>query len=145
MSFVLIGAAGLAVSNVVLKRIVEQVDDLYAMGWQLFIGSIPLGVTSLATENIEEIQFVIEFYFSLLVLSLIGTALPFVIWFKLLERVQLYKANAYSFVIPIIGLILGYLFFSESLSPAQLLGVSVIILGVAVVNSSNFRKVHIEN
>lgn len=123
----------------------EQVDDLYAMGWQLFIGSIPLGVTSLATENIEEIQFVIEFYFSLLVLSLIGTALPFVIWFKLLERVQLYKANAYSFVIPIIGLILGYLFFSESLSPAQLLGVSVIILGVAVVNSSNFRKVHIEN
>jgi drug/metabolite transporter (DMT)-like permease len=41
--YVLFGAAGVAISNVALKRLAGRVDILWATGWQLAIGSVQIG------------------------------------------------------------------------------------------------------
>ncbi len=138
---VFFASAGIAVSNIFLKRIAVQVDILYAMGWQLFFGAFPLALMSLYLEDITEFQLVPDLVISLLVLSLFGTSLAFVLWFWLLARVPLYQANAYSFLTPILGLLIGFIFYSEVLTKSQILGAVSVIVGIWVVNSAKSREI----
>lgn len=140
IGYVLFASTGIAVSNIFLKRIAAQVDSLYAMGWQLFLGSFPLAIMSLYLEDFSEFQLIPDLIISLLVLSLFGTSLAFVLWFWLLARVPLYQANAYSFLTPILGMLIGILFYSEVLTLSQILGAVAVIAGIWVVNSTRSRE-----
>ncbi|PHS06179.1 MAG: EamA family transporter [Blastopirellula sp.] len=140
IGYVLFASIGIAVSNIFLKRIAAQVDSLYAMGWQLFLGAFPLAIMSLYLEDYSEFQLTPDLVTSLLVLSLFGTSLAFVLWFWLLTRVPLYQANAYSFLTPILGMLIGFLFYSEVLTLSQILGAVAVIAGIWAVNSTRSRE-----
>lgn len=47
----LLGAAGVAIGNVLLKRLTGQVDLLMATGWQFVLGGMPLLVVGLIFET----------------------------------------------------------------------------------------------
>lgn len=66
-------------------------------------------------------------------LSLLGTSLVYCLWASVLRSVELYKANSFSFLIPVIGLTAGAFFFDERLSSEQWLGVTVIVVGIVVL------------
>ena len=134
--FILLGAVGVAVSNVVLKRLAGRVDSLRAMGWQLLIGSVPLAVLALATENASEISWSLPFIINLLVLSVLGTSAAFALWFSLLHRASLSQLNVFTFLTPIFGLIIGVLWFDESLFGLTLTGVALCLIGIYAVNRS---------
>ncbi|NIP31236.1 MAG: hypothetical protein GTO02_00970, partial [Candidatus Dadabacteria bacterium] len=51
LAYILIGAIGVALSNVTLKWLAGRGDVWMLMGLQLVIGSIPLFVLSYANEN----------------------------------------------------------------------------------------------
>ncbi len=136
IGYVLFASTGIAISNVFLKRISTKVDGLYAMGWQLFLGAFPLALMSLNLEDFAEFQLMPDLVVSLLVLSLFGTSLAFVLWFWLLARVPLYQANAYSFLTPILGLLIGFLFYSEILTLSQILGTLAVIVAIWIINST---------
>ena len=46
--FVVIAATGIASSNILLKKAANSIDILFAMGFQLLLGSIPLGLRCLS-------------------------------------------------------------------------------------------------
>ncbi len=50
-----------------------------------------------------------------------------------LERVELNQANAFTFLVPIFGLIIGAAFFSERLEAVQIAGVVLVLAGVFLV------------
>lgn len=135
--YVLIGTIGIAISNVILKRIAGQVDVLSAMGWQLFIGAVPLGLLGLALEEAHSIQWGWSFIVNLLVLSLVGTSLVFVLWFWVLQHAPLYQLNSYTFLTPIFGMGLGVVFFDETVSALQLSGILMSFYGIWLVNQKN--------
>ena len=104
------------------------------MGWQLLIGAMPLVLLSFALETNHSLNLDLNFLVNLLILSLFGTALPFVIWFWLLRKRPLHKLNSFSFLTPVIGLGLGYIFYAETLTLVQIGGVIAVISGVWLVN-----------
>ncbi|MEZ5489257.1 MAG: DMT family transporter [Gammaproteobacteria bacterium] len=140
IGYVLFASTGIAISNLFLKRISTQVDSLYAMGWQLILGALPLAFMSFYLEDLTHFQFTLGLVVSLLLLSLFGTSLAFVLWFWLLARVPLYQANAYSFLTPILGLLIGFLFYSESLTIPQILGALAVIVGISIVNTTRISE-----
>jgi drug/metabolite transporter (DMT)-like permease len=75
----------------------------------------------------------LPFVGALLVLSLFGSALVYWLWFSVLEKAPLNRANAFSFLIPIFGLTMGALFYGETLGWTQIAGIALAILGVALV------------
>ncbi|UZE98027.1 DMT family transporter [Alkalimarinus alittae] len=135
--FVLIAAIGIAVSNILLKRIANKVDIYNAMGLQLCIGAIPLGALNLYQGNILSLQLTLDYILILSVLTLFGTALPFVLWFWLLRRAPLFKLNVFSFLTPVFGLLIGYIYFFELLSPIQWLGIFITGIAIFMVGRSN--------
>ena len=139
IAYILTAATGIAVSNILLKKMAAKIDILYAMGFQLLIGSFPLGIFALS----QQTQLSINWPYILIVTSLAipGTAAPFVIWYWLMDKAPLYQLNIYSFLTPLIGLALGSLFFAESLSLSQWTGIIMIITAIKLVsmNEKRFR------
>ena len=98
VAYIVLAALGVTVSNVVIKRIAGNVDALMAMGLQLLIDSIPLAIVAWATEEPTAIQWSLPFVGALLVLSLFGSALVYWLWFSVLEKTPLNRANAFSVI-----------------------------------------------
>lgn len=138
IGYILFAALGIAVSNILLKIIAFKVDIIIAMGWQLLIGSIPLGALSVIIEKPASISWSIPFLASLLILSTVGTALAFVIWFKLLTLSDLSKLNVFSFLTPVFGVAMGILLYSEKMDYLVATGVATIIVGIILVTRADF-------
>ena len=134
LGLILFAALGIAVSNVALKRLAGRVDILRAMGWQLLIGGIPLTILGVLLEDFEQIVWSARFVATLVILSVFGTSVAFVIWFSLLRLASLNRLNVYTFLTPIFGLTMGITFFGEVLSSVQIAGIVLSILGIYAVS-----------
>ncbi|HXV44019.1 MAG TPA: EamA family transporter [Anaerolineae bacterium] len=71
---------------------------------------------------------------SLLALSVFGTALAFVVYYYLIERVSATYVSMVTYLVPIFGVILGVLILNEQLGWNAYLGCALILLGVMIVN-----------
>lgn len=134
----LLGAAGIAlavtgtgVGNVAMKRLAGEADPIMAVGFGLAIGAGPLAVSSLMTEG--AISWSPQFLIVLLVLSVFGTALAFWLWFSVLARVDLGRANAFTFLVPLFGLAIGAGLFGERFGLLQAFGIALILTSVVLV------------
>lgn len=127
MGYILLGASGVAVGNVLLKQIASQVDSLMATGWQFVLGSVPLFWTSWMFEGQAQVVWSMSFIIVLLALSLLGTAFASALWLLLLRRNKLNRANAFSFLTPIFALVIGVGFFDERLRLMETAGILLVL------------------
>jgi drug/metabolite transporter (DMT)-like permease len=130
VGYVLLGALGVAVGNVLLKRLAGRLDPLMATGWQFILGAAALGVAAWFLEAPLQITWSLPFVVILLTLGLLGTAVAYALWFSLLQRGELTHLNTFTFLTPVFALLIGVLFFSERLSFLELGGIVFILAGV---------------
>ncbi len=132
--YIILSALGISVSNVLISKLAGRVDALSAMGWQLIIGSIFLGLIALMTEDVTAVSWDSQFIWILVGLALPGTALAYWLWFIILEQVELTRANVFSFLVPVFGLTMGVMFFQERMGLVSVLGIGLTLLGIFLVN-----------
>jgi len=140
--YIILAAAGVTLSNVLIKSIAGKVDSLSAMGVQMLLGSVPLVIAAVSMEEPTTINWTPVFIASLLVLAMAGSALVYWLWFSALETVPLNRANAFSFLIPVFGLTLGIIIYGEWLSVLQIAGIVMIFLGIAMVHCGKERTLN---
>ncbi|KUO65388.1 MAG: transporter [Alphaproteobacteria bacterium BRH_c36] len=133
IAYILLAAIGISVSNVMIKTLSGKLDALMAMGLQMLIGSIPLALVGALTEDPTDVTWSYDFLGILVFVSLPGTALAYWLWFSALEKTQLSHANAFSFLVPIFGLSMGWFLFDETLNAYQAWGIALTIMGVGLV------------
>jgi drug/metabolite transporter (DMT)-like permease len=133
IAYVILAALGVAVGNIAIKRLTGTVDAIMAMGLQMLIGALPLTILSMVTEDLTLLAWTAEFLALLAILSVAGTSLPFWLWFRSLEQVDLNRANAFTFLVPILGLAIGAALFGERLAWIQVAGVALVLSGIALV------------
>ena len=143
IAYVVLAVLGVTVSNVIIKRIAGTLDGVMVMGLQILFGAVPLAVIAVATEDPTAIRWASEFIFALIGLAVFGTAAVYWLWIDLLERVPLSQANAFSFLVPVLGLSMGIAFFGESIGWIQAVGIVVTIVGVALVATGTRHTVDI--
>lgn len=132
ITWVLMGAVGTALGNILLKK--EAGGSIAApMATQLLIGGGILMLASALAGEHWDIGWTVRFTGSLLVLSALATAAMIFIWFRLLSRAPLNKLNVFSFLTPCFGLLIGFLFFEERLQLVQILGILVVLYGIALM------------
>jgi drug/metabolite transporter (DMT)-like permease len=136
--YVLLAALGVAVGNVLLKKLVKRFDPLTALGGQFALGSLPLWAGTIALEDLAQFRWSGSLVLVYVALVVLGTVIPAVLWFALLEREDLNRMNAFTFLTPIFALLLGAAFFDERLAALQWVG-TVLVLA-AVVLSVSFRS-----
>ncbi len=133
IAYVVLAATGVSIGNIAIKRLTGQVDAVMAMGLQLLIGAAPLAVLSTLTEDVTSLTWSTEFALVLVVLAVFGSSLAFWLWFVALEQVDLNRANAFAFLVPIFGLTIGATLFDEQIAWIQAVGVVLVLAGIIVV------------
>ncbi|NOX82918.1 MAG: DMT family transporter [Alphaproteobacteria bacterium] len=133
VAYVLLAATGVSIGNVAIKRIAVTVAPSSAMGWQLIIGAVPLAFLAALTEDPLAVTWTPQFTASLVGLSLFGTALAFWLWQRVLTRMDLSRANAFSFLVPFMGITFGALFFKEAITLQAVAGAIISIVGISLV------------
>lgn len=138
LAYIVLATSGVAVGNVLMKALGGRVDPLVAMAAQSLFGAVPLAVGAMLRERPVVILWSPTFMVSLLGLALLSTALGYWLWFTLLGRVPLSRANAYTFLTPFIGYSLGVAFFGERLGLAAVIGLALTAVGIVLVDRGGF-------
>lgn len=77
---------------------------------------------------------------SMLILGFFGTAIAFVLYFKLIEQSSASYASMVTYLMPVIGVILGVLFLNESLTSWMIAGAVAILWGIYIGNKKMQKR-----
>ncbi len=122
------------------KRSKFSVDIFTATGWQmLFSGVVNTGIAA-CLGHFRQTQWTISSTWAIAYLIVGGSLLGFTAYIWLLEHVPTAKVATYSYVNPVIAVILGVVFLGEQLDGYILAGTAVIIAGVILVTTSKIRS-----
>lgn len=143
LAYIILSASGVAFSNVLMKALGSRIDALVAMSAQLLLGAVPLSVVALIVDHPSQVQWWSPaFLLALFGLALPGTAMAYWLWFWLLGRVPLGRANAFTFLTSFIALALGVAFFGERAGPTMIAGLVLATIGVVLVERGAATSSH---
>ena len=69
-------------------------------------------------------------------LGALGTGIAYLIFYRLIARWGATRTTLVTYVIPLVAIVVGYIFLGERLRPVELFGAALIIGGVILVNGS---------
>lgn len=134
---VVMGGAGAALSNVLLKRRALELAPAMIAGWQMIFGTVPMLLLGLVVEgNPLRFHWTGRAIFCLLYLAVIGSALTFLLLYWLLPRMPVNNLQTISLITPPGAVAIGWLLGGESFSLWSLVGGTLVLVGVWMI----FRK-----
>ncbi|MCU4189891.1 DMT family transporter [Flavobacterium sp. HXWNR29] len=77
--------------------------------------------------HLEKVQTSLGF---IVVLGIVGTGFSNILFFKLIQLSSPVFASSVTYIIPVVAIMLGYLFMNETLSIVQVIGALVVLVGV---------------
>lgn len=129
-----------ATGTVLFKRFQERVSPMWAVALPFLVGGMVLTTFSYATEQWDGVKLTGPLFASLGYAALIGVALAWLIWFALVRAGEASRVAAYIFFVPLVGIVIGALFLDERLTASLLVGATLIVAGIYLVNRSPARK-----
>ncbi len=83
----------------------------------------------------------IDSIISVIYLGIFATGFAWLLRFKILKNNGLVFQSQVAYLIPIFGIILGYIFLKEVITPKVILAVIAVIIGIYLVKKSNTKKI----
>lgn len=131
---VVLSAVIQAFSAVMIKGRAGHLDPVVVTAWQMLVGAVPLVLAGLALEgNPLSFRWTPMALFSLIYLALVGSSLAFVLWYTLLKRVEVTKAQTMPLINTLVAVALGAVFLGERFGIREVCGGAAILLGTALV------------
>lgn len=122
----LVGAASMALGNVLTRKWQPPVSLLTFTAWQLTAGGLLLVPVVLVFAPAVPVPTAANL-FGLAWLGLIGAALAYVLWFRGIARLDSAVVSSLLFLSPLTAMLLGWVFLDQSLSGVQVAGVGCVL------------------
>ena len=78
---------------------------------------------------------------SVIYLGVVPTGIAWLLRFRILKNNGLVFQAQVAYLIPIFGIILGYIFLNELITPKVIVAVIAVIIGIYLVKKSNSKKI----
>jgi drug/metabolite transporter (DMT)-like permease len=129
-----VGAAACYGAGAVYARgLLKQAEPLELSGAQLVLGAVLALPIMLGVRGTPDYSLSVEAWLSLLALGVLGTGIAIVAYLWLVDNVGSVRSSLVTYIIPIVGLSLGWAVLDESIGVNTILGCALIIAGVAAV------------
>ena len=123
-----------AYSNVLVKTHGRSLNPAIIAAGQMFFGLIPLLIFGIAFEgNPMQLRWTTTAIVSLLYLALVGSVIAFLLYYWLMQNMDVTKTMLISLVTPVVAVILGMLALNEELGWRTLAGGAMIIAGIGFI------------
>ncbi len=134
---VILASLSYGVALVYARKNVRKMPKLVVPTAQLIMASIYLIPASLIMERPLAMAFPsYEAIGSVMALAMLGTAIAFVVYYHILERVGVIHLSMVTYIVPLFGVILGVFVLNEGLTIYTYIGGFLILLGVMIVNGT---------
>jgi O-acetylserine/cysteine efflux transporter len=133
------GALAWALGTIAFKRYADRVDAWWSVALTFLAGGAVMTVGGGAVEGFG-VDWSGEFVLAFLYAAVVGTAVSWAVWFRLVGSGEAGRAASYIFFVPVVSLVLGALLLGESLGLSLLVGAALVIVGVFLVNRRQTRS-----
>ena len=140
--FVFLAAVSFALGSVLTRRIDGGMRIETMEAWSMLGGAGILHLVSLAlpTESLGDVAITAEGLAALGYLAVVASAIGFLIYFDLLDRLGPIEINLVSYVAPAFAALAGWLWLGEGLDALTVLGFCVILLGFLLIKRAAIRE-----
>lgn len=137
---VFLAAASFALGSVLTRRIDADLPIETMEAWSMVIGAVVMHGVSLAiAEPMSEVRWTGEAILALGYLVVGASAIGFLIYFDLLDRLGPIEINLVSYAAPVAAALTGFLFLSETPTPHAAAGFGLILVGFLLVKRDAIR------
>ncbi len=134
-----IGAvASISFSSVFAKGRAGTYEPLELTWMQFAMGGILIAALTLPTEGVPS-GITADGWLLIGYLTVVGSVLPFLLFYWLLRHVSSTKASLVGYVIPLIAITSGVLLLDERLQPGIVIGGTLILAGIVLTNRAERR------
>ena len=131
---IVVGGAGAAFSNVLLKRRALDLAPAMIAAWQMIFGTVPLLSLGLIHDgNPIRFHWTMLSFVCLLYLAIIGSALAFLLLYWLLPRMPVNNLQTISLITPPGAVAIGWFAGGETFSLWSLVGCGFVLSGVWMI------------
>ena len=133
---ILLGATGYVVGGVLTLKISNKKNENVTTSICIWASIILLPLTMIFEQpwNITPSTLPV---ISVIYLGLVSTGLAWLLRFAILKKNGLIFQSQVSFLIPIFGIILGYIFLKELITPKIIVSVVLVLIGIYLAKKSN--------
>ncbi len=133
----LLAALGWSANNIITKRMTGQVRPTTMILWSS-AGALPvMAAVALLLERGQPWRFTPTAIASVLYLGAVAAAFSFVMFVWLIQHYSTIRVNAFVFLTPVFGVLIGWALLGEPLSVSQLAGASLVGGGILIVNTDS--------
>jgi len=138
---IFVAAAAAALASVLIKSRGTHLDPTVVTVGQMAVGLVPLLAIGLAVEgNPLEFHWTPMAVIALLYLALVGSALTFVLYYRLIQVIEVTKAQLIPLFSTVVAILLGFLVLGEALSWRALVGGGMVLGGLALTATARPRR-----
>ena len=137
---ILIGSTFYVVGGLLTLKISNKKNENVTASILIW-GTIFLIPITVFTEKPWNLNPSIDSTISLIYLGVVATGLAWLLRFRILKTNGLVFQAQVAYLIPIFGIILGYIFLKELITPKVLISVVAVIIGIYLVKKSNSKKI----
>ncbi len=145
---VFLAAASFALGSVLTRRVDGELPIEAMEAWSMLIGAVLMHGASIAlAESVNDVQWTGEAILSLLYLVAVASALGFLIYFDLLNRLGPIEINLVSYAAPVVAAVTGLFLLNETPTPNTVVGFIIILLGFLLLKrdaiSAEFESIQL--
>lgn len=137
--------AALAITAGTLISRQVKADILPFIAWHFIIGGAVLVLAAWIAEGPPEINWSARFIGVLLYVSLIGTAAAFLGWFTEVQNCRLDAVTAWTFLVPLFGIVLSVLVLGERQTSWSIAGMLVVVVSMVVLIGPGLKRTGADN
>jgi len=133
--FVLLAAAAVALGSVLVQRVDSGIPTVGMVAWSNALGAVVLHAISVGMpgESLRQAEFSTGGLLALVYLAVLASAVGYVIYFDLLDRLGAIEINLVSYTVPVFAALSGWLVLDETLTLRAVGGFFVILIGFGML------------
>lgn len=135
--FALITAIGWAIGTIYVKVKSNVVHGFWLVALQNVIGGFCMLFYGLGAEDIRTIEWNGSFIVCLIYGAIFGVAIAFVLYNRLMSKGEAGKVSSFTFLVPLIAVLLGTIFLDEPFTISLFIGMALIILSIYLINKKS--------
>jgi drug/metabolite transporter (DMT)-like permease len=133
---VIVSAASAGCANVVGKKYSESINSTANVVVQMGVGAVLLIVAGVVTERQVPLNLGQTSILMIVYLAVVGSAFGFISLYWLFTRMEVTRISLFTFITPIVAVLLGWLMLGEQVDTNVAVGGSLILVGVVLVNQA---------
>lgn len=123
-----------ALGTVYVKKVSSSVDPIWLVTLQLITGGLVMTLGGSAVESWSDIDWNATFILCLLFISVFVIAIGWIIFYKLIDSGEASKVSSYTFLIPLVAILIGTVFLNEPFTLSLVVGLVFIVASIFFVN-----------